>query len=154
MKEVFYFRTYCSLKSALSQWLFLKLKECGTINAHEGGEKMGKILEMGATDLAAINKAYEWMEKERAQNKAEILPSEYSTITDFYVPFDMHISFFYDTENEKLFVRTYIYASGVVTYEEVSNPEKLVNESNDSIAITWVLLRTGIFLWNDIYLEA
>ena len=94
MKEVFYFRTYCSLKSALSQWLFLKLKECGTINAHEGGEKMGKILEMGATDLAAINKAYEWMEKERAQNKAEILPSEYSTITDFYVPFDMHISFF------------------------------------------------------------
>ena len=110
---------------------------------------MGKILEMEPTELDQINMAYDWMEKERIHNGEEILQSSYSTITDFYIPFDMHISFFYDTKNEKMFVRTYIYASGAVMYEELVNPERLINESDDSRAIAWMLLRTGVFLCNN-----
>lgn len=109
---------------------------------------MSRILEMGPTDLEQINMAYDWMKKERVSNGEEILQSSYSTITDFYMPFDMHISFFYDTMSEKVYVRTYIYASGSVMYEELMNPERIINESDDSRAIAWMLLRTGVFLCN------
>lgn len=109
---------------------------------------MGKILEMEPADLEQINAAYQWMEKERTENGEDVLKSTCSTITDFYVPFDMHISFFYDADRDKIFVRTYIYASGYVTYEELSDPAKIVNESDDSRTIAWMLLRTGVFLSN------
>ena len=58
----------------------------------------------------------------------------------------MHVSFFYNSQRDKLFVRTFIYASGAVTYEEIVNAKALVNESDESRAIAWMLLRTGIFL--------
>lgn len=109
---------------------------------------MGKILEMEPADLEQINVAYAKMEEERISNKEEVTTSSYSTITDYYVPFDMHIAFFYDTEHEKLYARTYVYASGTVFYEEIRNPERLVNESEDSRAIAWMLLRTGVYLWS------
>ena len=109
---------------------------------------MGKILEMERADLEHIDKAYAWMENERAKKGEIITRSKYSTITDYYVPFDMHISLFYDTKNEKMYVRTFIYASGLVTYEELVNPERLINESDESKTIAWMLLRTGVFLCN------
>lgn len=110
---------------------------------------MGKILEVTeAADLEQIDRAYNWMEEDRKKNDGKVFPTTYSTITDYYAPFDMHIAFFYDTKNERLYARTYIYASGTVIYEEIKNPEKLVNESEDSRAIAWMLIRTGVYLSN------
>ena len=107
---------------------------------------MAKFLEINPEELAQINSAYAWMEKERKEKGGDIIPATYSTIADYYVPFDMHISFFYDTERDKLFVRTFMYASGMVTYEEVTNPDAIINESDESRTIAWMLLRTGAFL--------
>ncbi len=110
---------------------------------------MGKIIEMDPREREVLQKAYSWMERERVEKGGEIYKSTYSTIADYYAPFDMHISFFYDTENEKIYVRTYIYASGATIYEELRNPEQIVNESDESRVIIWVLLRNGVFLCKD-----
>lgn len=107
---------------------------------------MGKVFDVDLADLGRIDAAYAWMERDRKDRGEEITLSSYSTIADFYMPFDMHISFFYDSKNERLLARTFIYASGTVLYEEIKNPEKLVNESRDSVAIAWMLLRTGVYL--------
>lgn len=110
---------------------------------------MGKIFELDPIEEEKLSAAYDWMENERISKNEEIIESSYSTITDYYAPFDMHISFFYDTKNDKLYVRTYIYASGLVMYEEIRDPDKLVNESDESRTIAWALLRTGVFLCSD-----
>lgn len=109
---------------------------------------MGKIFELLKSELDGINKAYTWMEEERLKNREGVFKKTYSTITDFYIDLDTHISYFYDTKNEKLFARTFFHTSGLITYEEIMNPERLVNESDESRTIAWVLLRTGYYLAN------
>ena len=74
----------------------------------------------------------------------------YSGITDYYASFDIHISFFYDTQREKIYIRTFYYASGMLTYEELKNSYAVVNESDEPRTVAGMLLRTGFYLSNDI----
>lgn len=104
------------------------------------------ILDMSSGDRELLKAAYEWMESERNSQNEEVIVSSYSTLTDFYIDFDFHISLFYDVTNDDLYIRTYVYASGTVFYEKVRDPDKLINESDESRIITWMLLRTGYYL--------
>lgn len=104
------------------------------------------ILDMSSGDRELLKAAYEWMESECNSQNEEVIVSSYSTLTDFYIDFDFHISLFYDVTNDDLYIRTYVYASGTVFYEKVRDPDKLINESDESRIITWMLLRTGYYL--------